>query len=120
MVYTYYGLLAVAIFAIFALGLGVFMLAKPDKMWEYSEWRKRAAGLAVGERTETWERMNRFGGIFVILIGIGAGFGLWKAEQIVAEEVARRERWRAQPPPSFDPTLGGISEGPFRSAPVEK
>ncbi len=117
MLYTYYGFL---VLAIFALGLGVFMLAKPDKMWQYRQWKNRASGLAVGERTKTWERMNRLGAIFVILTGIGTGVVFWQVNQFVAEEAARRERSRALPPPSLDPRLRGISDMPWRRAPVEK
>ena len=111
MLYTYYGFLALAIFA---LGLGIFMLAKPDAMWQYRQWKTRASGLAEGERTKTWERMNRIGAIFVILTGIGAGFAFWKADQFVAEEMARVERSRALPPPSYDLGFGrgGISDSP--------
>lgn len=101
--YVHYGLLACAILAI---GLGLFMLVQPDMMWKFTCWRNRASGIKKSERTATWERLNRIGGVFVILIGVGTGIGFWQVAQIVAEEETRRERARDLPPPNFELDLG--------------
>jgi len=105
--HVHYGLLAVAIFA---LGLGLFMLTKSDAMWRFTQWRNRASGVATGERSETWERTNRLAAAIVLMTGLGAGFGFWKFDQIVAEEEARRGRARELPQPSVDLNLGENSD----------
>ena len=100
-----YGHYALLVVAVLALGLGLFMVAKPDTMWKFTEWRNRAGGIATGERGPAWERSNRVIGCIVMLTGLGTAFGFWQFEQIVAEERARQERARDLPEPSIGPEL---------------
>ena len=107
--YAHYGLLAISAVA---LGLGLFMMLKPDAMWRFTQWRNRAAGIATSERSTTWERSNRIVAFIVILAGLGAAFGFWQFEQIVAEERARRDRARDVQRPSLAPLLEGPTKDP--------
>ncbi len=101
---------ALLVIAVVALGLGLFIVAKPDTMWSLTEWRNRAGGVATGERGPAWEQSNRIVGGIVILTGLCTAFGFWQFEKVVVEERARQERARNLPAPSIGPDLLGPVE----------
>ncbi len=105
-----YGHYALLVIAVIALGLGLFIVAKPDSMWRLTEWRNRARGVATGERGPAWELSNRIVGGFVILTALCTAFGFWQFEKIVAEERARQERARDLPAWSIGPELPRLTE----------
>lgn len=88
------------------------MMLQPDAMWRFTQWRNRASGIATSERTKAWEQSNRVFAVIVALTGVGAAFGFWQFEQIVAEERARQERAQDVQQPSLEGPLDGPTKDP--------